>query len=1016
MSERDNEIGVEIVADPSQAEARLELFQRKVEESDRALREAGKQTAFGDDFARQTAQAQVGIEQAAKAAVEAGITIDRSFSRSAEVAGRSLDTVASAGRTSAQALREQELAARAAGEAAVTASATAAAAVEKKAQSEARATAEAKRLERGEDALYASLSKVNDKAGELTTSFHRLSGTPAGQQLADKIQRAEVRLGQARARAQELLRELERPSEERTITDIANKAAVAERRVARLIAELQTLEKEEQKRGGGRGSDAAPARPRSLSGTNDLGLSGQQREGIERISGLVGRVSGAGDIASTLSIARYGAGFAGLAVGGLAVTGLVAALRAARDLERAQLDLAVSSRDTGRSWTEAVGHADTFRASLIANREESLKVAAAYGELQLRTGETLRGGASSQLSTIATARGFTAEQTAQSIQGLARGSKEAFEQLTGTRADVALDRYAKSIGTTTARLTDMQRAQALTNAALARSADFTDLAERRAASFESRWASVKNTVSDFAGDFGEALVSRFALLENSEATLARKQRENEPSVAERRAEEAAAARRREEEALVARQQARRSEEEQFFDRFERSGRALPESYGAGLTQTERGQADLQRVRERRVALQREYEAFQQVRDQFSNDDATRFDTQFRDQIQTLSDQIRGALDTMVAEAQGKLLALRKDVRDSTAEFAALRLPADRNNPYVQFFSEAEYATERARERFGLLGEAAVQSFVKAQAAARDAARFELQVKDAMSAVRLEHEAAELARPFRELTGEMKRTLQVFEEEVAAARSVPGLLAQADLIDRSGLPGGHGSTGQPVVNQAYVQGQEFTRLQGLRTKYGNVEGLAGEQIRHRLDKELGELFKSLAPDARRDVLGRPELRDVFASAFRGQAQFLERQVGRAAERAEDQQSAVRLAERQLGEFNRLAGQPNADKTLLRKQFLEVTGSLPREELTGDLARGRRAALLEEAAHQRDNEARAKKAIEETAKFQKALIGENGTGGAIGALLHAVRARQETVIVEVLDRTDQAKVSTLGAGFG
>jgi hypothetical protein len=38
----------------------------------------------------------------------------------------------------------------------------------------------------------------------------------------------------------------------------------------------------------------------------------------------------------------------------------------------------------------------------------------------------------------------------------------------------------------------------------------------------------------------------------------------------------------------------------------------------------------------------------------------------------------------------------------------------------------------------------------------------------MSAVRLEFEAAQLARPFEELTGEMKRALSVFEVSLKAA--------------------------------------------------------------------------------------------------------------------------------------------------------------------------------------------------------------------------------------------------------
>jgi hypothetical protein len=195
----------------------------------------------------------------------------------------------------------------------------------------------------------------------------------------------------------------------------------------------------------------------------------------------------------------------------------------------------------------------------------------------------------------------------------------------------------------------------------------------------------------------------------------------------------------------------------------------------------------------------------------------------------------------------------------------------------------------------------------------------------------------------------------------------------------------------------------------------VEGAAGEQVRNQLNAELGNLYQNLSPRAKGEVARNSRLTGIFAGAYDEQANYQERQIEREAARADAQRGAVRLAERQLAELNRLGNEPNADRDLLRRQYLDITGALPREELTGDLLRGRQSAALEEAKYTREREERARHASEATAKFQEALIGKDGKSGAVGQLLQALRERQEKVIVEVLDRADAAKVTTLGGGY-
>jgi hypothetical protein len=314
----------------------------------------------------------------------------------------------------------------------------------------------------------------------------------------------------------------------------------------------------------------------------------------------------------------------------------------------------------------------------------------------------------------------------------------------------------------------------------------------------------------------------------------------------------------------------------------------------------------------------------------------------------------------------------------------------------------------------------------------------------MSAVRMEFEAAELAKPFKELTGEMKRTLAVFQEEVKAATSVPELLANANLIgrgaslqqrDRFGrlytnpndqyLTGNplyqdrsvriNPRTGRPEVNEDYVKGQEYGRLTDLQQRYGGAPGAGGDEVRHQLNQEFIKLFSSLSETAKNEVLRNPQFSQQFAGAYRGEAQYQEAQVKRASERAEALRAPVRLAQRQLAELSRLSGQPNADTGRTREEFLAITGALPREELTPELEKGRISALQQSAAERRAREDLAVQAIKDTKAFQDNLVGKDGKSGLLGNLATKIGNRENKVIVQVLDQTGTARASSLGNSF-
>jgi hypothetical protein len=869
------------------------------------------------------------------------------------------------------------------------ASTKAKAAAEAQAQAEARAAQEAKRHADAEHQVFASLDKSEKKAQELAVSMTRLGNAKVGDNLARQMQIAERQLAITRRDAQSLLRLMESPTDAKSLKAIEREAQLAAKRVVELESRLKTLKAQAATSpfgdgggpaGGGLGGPGAapPADPGGGRGGGiGGGLRGQRallRAGTRAV-GLPGEVSQIG------GLELYGGAIAGIGIGLAAIAGIREIIKLSMQAETAQINLAVSARNTGRTFDESAASAEIFRASMVADKKEAAELAAAFGQLQLKSGETVRAGDINKLANLANAQGLNPEDTAKAIEGLAKGSKEAFEQLTGTRADLVLDRYARSIGTTTSRLTEMEKVQALTTTALRLSGDNADIAARRMASLDSRWQSFKNTISDFAqtvGNVSEASGSQLLYLFSGgylgagpDATYkagikdedARQAALNRDALAKTNRE----AQRKADEAEVNRQQTLARDLDKRLSDADRAQRSKPEDFQAGATSYERRAQDLASLRQQRAAAQAELEAFEKTKAQFSPDDAERFETQLQDRVQGFTDNIRQQVEQLASDVQAKVAALRQDVLNSTAEFAQLRLIDDRANPYVKLFADAEEAARKAQERFGLVGDAAVREFMKAQEAMRSAQVWELRVKDSMSAVKLEFEAAELARPFNELTGEMKRTISVFDADLKASLA-QGLRANAEVI-RLNSQFQHGFNGNPdelrkrgfyfdqggaQINPDVIARQQFDRLTRLEGKYGETPGLGGEEIRDKLAQQFTKIYEGLSPRAKGEVARDPRLTRKFAGAYDEQADYEERQIGRAAERAEAQRSTVRLAEAQLNELNRLKGTTGATDAGVRAEFLRITQELPREELTPGLAKGRIAALKEEAQFQRQRE--------------------------------------------------------------
>lgn len=912
----------------------------------------------------------------------------------------------------------------------------AAAAREAQAAADGRAAEATRRLHVEQDRLYQSVSRVNDRALELASSFGRLTNNRFGESVNRQAAIAEGQLVRLRSTSQTLRKILEDPAATPDIiARISPVAARAEQRIEQLTRRLRDLEREGQRaerRGGRDPFDLGSAARRA--GAGGGGDDGDPPRGLSSATGyLAARLGIPGGVGSLTTALGVGGAAAGIGVAGAAVAGVVALTRAAQEDEKGEFNLAAAAHNTGRSFLEAKQDSDTFREALGATREDANALAAAFGQLKLRAGDALPPDAAAKLATLARAQGLEGQDAAGAVAGLAKGSAEAFEQLTGSRADVTLDRYARSIGTTTSRLSDMTKVQVLTNEALRQSADLQALAATRAESLGAKTQSFTNSLKDFAAEYGRAFVEGVIFNESAEDSYQRRLKElgidgAGGAAAEAQARNAAA--RREQEAEAARQQERGFEQERANEERARAARALPESYGSGLTATGRQSAELERLRSRREALQAEFEAFKAIESQFSTDDAKKYREEFRDGIQGLTDEIRSRVEAAATEARGHVQALAKDIQNSTEEFTRLRLPTDEANPYVKLFSDGERALESLRSRFALLSQEQRETFAEQIRAAQEARRYDLEVRDAMSAVSLEFQAAELARPFEELTGAMKRTLAVFETEVKAATANPALQANANLIDarqrfRFGFNGnpralreqslqleGSGAVG---LNPDRIARVEFDELIRLRGQYGSAPGLGGEQIRNRLNEQISSIYGRLSPQAQTAVARDPRLSDTFAGSFREQAAFNERQIDRAARIAQAGAPSLRLAGEQLDRLRDLSEQPNANRDRTRAEFLAITGAIPREELTPDLIAGRITALREEASFKSESETRARQAFEETRRFQRAMIGENGEGGVQNQILAAIRDRNERVIVEVNNRSERATVSTLGGGF-
>lgn len=655
-------------------------------------------------------------------------------------------------------------------------------------------------------------------------------------------------------------------------------------------------------------------------------------------------------VGEAASFAAYGATGAAFGVGIGALEGLRELIKLNGEAQESARKLSLAEHDTGVSFQTASGYADTFTSKLGSTRDATRELAGALADIQLRTGNLFQGeDVAGKLSTIIQARALDAEQAAKLLQGLGRGDSQAFEQLTGRSAALVLDNYAKSINTTASSLTDMERSQALVNAAIQRSGDFAAIAAERYESSAAKLERFKNIAHDFAQDFAASLIDTYTdpskfiygaiTALNPAGLLASYAGLIKPPQADDALKQFAGINSPEELAKRTRPQpttANTAQQEQAaLQQQQQSARQLQEAFEkfGGERQTLLPAEQVERVRE----LQK---LFESLKGSLSTDDLANYQKQLGSLTNDFTVQTR--------QARESLLSFLGD--------ASSRLHTD--NPFTQLFTEAATSANKLQEQFGVLGDDVVRQLAKIQNAAIEQEKFAARIQSNLQAVRLEFQADQLERGYVGITAEQTRQLGILQQQLEAAKSITGLRREADAYSR-------GFVSQNQFQTRREDFENFERIRRLRPQ-GNDEGArAGQKL---IDDYILEQTKNLPIGARNSP--DPTTRSLAAdraSALNASADRLLANIQDEMKRAEAGRAGVELATKELQELGRLS--QGGDRDTVRKEFLEITKALDPKELTGSLRKGMIEALREEAQHQRS--------LEQDAKhFQDELISPSG----------------------------------------
>jgi hypothetical protein len=779
-----------------------------------------------------------------------------------------------------------------------------------------------------------------------------------------------------------------------------NNAAVLSLQKQRSDALIRIHNKEQQAQ---RLAANPPKGRQSTGGTGGYARAQGNLAGVSSALGFAGPFIGAtglGSLQSALAAGPAAGAIGGIAVAGLAVAGIVK-LVAAANKEQAQLN--VTARDTGQSYSEAKANIDTFLGSMIATRMEAAAVALAFGELRLVMGQTFTAGQGEALVKMATARGLSPDTTATALKGLSEGSADAFKELTGLRGDVILEDYARAAGTVTSRLTEMEKAQILTNAAMKESSGYANLAAQRLNTVEAAASSLWNSISSGLAKWGQAFWDQMKF-QGPEEVYKREAAAAEAN--DKISREIALKKIAETKQRMATEKAERDLKKRFMDDERIAAKRTSESFdaiGSTVLESNARQLSLLSAQFKDVADQWDY--LEKNKANLSTDTVETMRFQLEDRGAALNVQNREVEDAPYKDAYGKIKELGRTVLGSLNELSQLQLIGE-SNPYVKLALDADAALQSTQEKFKQFGPEVVAKLQAANLEAAAVSKYQQRITDGMRAVSLEFEATDLAKPFRELTGEMKRSLDVWQAEFKARDQNRNLEREAKLYERGFDP----------TSVFQRDREQFEYVRSIARDRPSNDTALGRQINKQLNEFVLQQTAGITPGDRFGDPKRRELAQYKAEALRDQILQNEEEVKDVKARAEVSRGAVKQARAQLSELARLSGNaPDNEgaRAATRGQFLAITGALPREEMTPDLLKGRIAALQEEAQYTRGQEQRADAAMTATLALRDGLVGTDGKSGMIGQMLQALVSRDRNLLVTITQRYDSYGVeATLG----
>lgn len=215
-----------------------------------------------------------------------------------------------------------------------------------------------------------------------------------------------------------------------------------------------------------------------------------------------------------------GVGLAGLGAG------LLKAFEASDQFRVALQKLEGAAKITGTPLEVLTGLADKAEQAFGLTKGQAADLSVEMVKLASKAGDVGKAGPALQsFLDIGAARGLSAEETLKAVQQAILGIDEGTDKLFNANPSVLYERFAESIGTTAAKLTDQEKAQALLNAAMEDGGKVIGEYGKYLETTAGQAQLAKNQSTAFLAELGQALdPARRAFLEFA-ATVVAKARE-----------------------------------------------------------------------------------------------------------------------------------------------------------------------------------------------------------------------------------------------------------------------------------------------------------------------------------------------------------------------------------------------------------------------------------------------------------------------------------------------------------